>query len=197
MKIHTFTQNFLNDAISTLAKIDQNVINLTIQHLRELRESNGRLFILGLGGSAGNAQHATNDFRKLAGIEAYSPTDNVSELTARANDDGFDSIFEGWLQVSKFSAKDALFVLSVGGGNMERNVSISICKAIDFCLEKNGKIFGIVGRDGGYTASKSENVIIVPTINPEFVTPHSESIQAYIWHLIVSHPDLKINSTKW
>ena len=192
-----FTLDFIAESKLILDKIDINQIDNVIDGLKNLRESHGRLFIVGLGGSAGNAQHATNDFRKLAGIETYAPTDNVSELTARVNDEGFNSIFDAWLKVSNFNSMDGILVLSVGGGSIEKDISVPICRAVDYCLEKKGKIFGIVGRDGGYVASKSKNIIIIPTVNSSHVTPHSESFQAVVWHLMVSHPKLKLNSTKW
>ena len=152
---------------------------------------------MGIGGSAGNASHAVNDFRKIAGIECYAPSDNVSELTARANDDGWDSIFSGWLKVSNLNSKDVIFIFSVGGGNLERNISPNLVKAIDLAASIGSKVIGVVGRDGGYTALKGTAVVIIPTVNEESITPHSEAFQAVVWHLLVTHPKLKANQTKW
>jgi D-sedoheptulose 7-phosphate isomerase len=165
--------------------------------LLKVKSEGGRLFILGVGGSAANAGHAVNDFRKLAGIEAYAPTDNVAELTARTNDEGWETVFSGWLKVSKLTSNDCLFILSVGGGNKEKNVSPNLVEAIDLAKETGAKITGIVGRDGGYTAIHADVCLVVPTVSPDTVTPHSESFQAIIWHLMVSHPRLKSNPTKW
>ncbi|NBV85186.1 MAG: SIS domain-containing protein, partial [Verrucomicrobia bacterium] len=157
----------------------------------------GRIFFLGVGGSAANCSHAVNDFRKIAGIECYAPTDNVSELTARTNDEGWSSVFVEWLKVSKLQRTDALFVLSVGGGNLEKNVSPNLVSALEFGKAVGSKIIGIVGRDGGFTAQVADVCILIPTVNPELVTPHSEAFQAVVWHLLVSHPALRINQTKW
>ena len=165
--------------------------------ISDLRRQGGRLFFLGVGGSAGNASHAVNDFRKIAGIEAYAPTDNVSELTARTNDEGWSSVFVEWLKVSKLSAKDALFVLSVGGGDYEKNVSPNLIAALQFGKSQKCKTFGIVGRATGYTASVADVCIVVPEVNSNNVTPHSEAFQAVIWHLLVSHPKVKVAETKW
>jgi D-sedoheptulose 7-phosphate isomerase len=162
-----------------------------------VKSTGGRLFVLGVGGSAANAGHAVNDFRKLAGIETYAPTDNVAELTARTNDEGWQTVFSGWLKVSKLNSKDCLFILSVGGGSKEKNVSPNLIEAIDLAKEIGARVTGIVGRDGGYTAQNADVCLVVPTINPSTVTPHSESFQAIIWHLMVSHPKLKSNPTKW
>ena len=168
-----------------------------VDALVDLRERGGRLFLLGVGGSAGNCSHAVNDFRKLAGIEAYSPCDNVSELTARTNDEGWDTIFAAWLRGSRANSSDAVFVFSVGGGNAEKNVSPNLVKALDEAKERGLTIFGIVGRDGGYTAKVGDFVLIVPTVDPNAVTPHSESFQAVVWHGLVSHPKLMQQSNKW
>ena len=162
-----------------------------------VKKNNGRLFVLGVGGSAANASHAVNDFRKLAGIETYAPTDNVAELTARTNDEGWQTVFSGWLKVSKLNSKDCLFILSVGGGNKEKVVSPNLIEAIDLAKVVGARVTGIVGRDGGYTAQNADVCLVVPNVNPETVTPHSESFQAVIWHLMVSHPKLKSNPTKW
>ena len=168
-----------------------------VMELRGVRERGGRLFILGVGGSAANASHAVNDFRKIAGLEAYAPTDNVSELTARTNDEGWASVFVEWLRGSRLNSKDCIFVLSVGGGNLEKNVSPNLVSALQLAKEVGARIIGIVGKDGGHTAKVADACVIVPTVNPNNVTPHSEAFQAVIWHLFVSHPDLKINQTKW
>ena len=165
--------------------------------LVQLRDRKGRLFLIGVGGSAGNCSHAVNDFRKLCGIQAYSPVDNVSELTARANDEGWDTIFSGWLEISNLNADDAILVFSVGGGDVERNVSTNIVKAIDLAKARGAKVFGIVGKDTGYTARKGDVVIVVPQVNPDRVTPLSEAFQAVIWHCLVSHPKLQVKKTKW
>ncbi|MBI4424806.1 MAG: SIS domain-containing protein [Elusimicrobia bacterium] len=165
--------------------------------LARARQGGGRRFILGVGGSAGNASHAVNDFRKLAGLESYAPTDNVSELTARANDEGWPTIFEGWLKVSRLGPADVVLVLSVGGGSVEKNVSPNLVAALKHARQVKAKIAGIVGRDGGYTATVADACVIIPTVNPETVTPHSEAFQAVIWHLLVSHPKLKACQTKW
>lgn len=177
--------------------LDKNLLEKAIRLISDTRDAGGRLFILGVGGSAGNAGHAVNDFRKLVGIEAYAPTDNVSELTARANDDGWDSIFVNWLKGSKLTSRDCIFVISVGGGNEEKNISTNIVKALQFGKEIGAKIFGIVGRDGGYTAKVADVAIIVPTVNPDLITPLTESFHAVIWHLLVSSPTLKIQEAKW
>ena len=165
--------------------------------LVDVKSTGGRLFVLGVGGSAANAGHAVNDFRKLAGIETYAPTDNVAELTARTNDEGWQTVFSGWLKVSKLNSKDCLFILSVGGGNKHENVSPNLIEAIDLAKEVGARVTGIVGRDGGYTAQKADVCLVVPTVNPSTVTPHSESFQTVLWHLMVSHPKLKSNPTKW
>ncbi len=177
--------------------LDKDLIEKSIKLILETRNNSGRLFILGVGGSAGNAGHAVNDFRKLVGIEAYAPTDNVSELTARTNDDGWDTVFVNWLKGSKLTSKDCIFVISVGGGNEEKNISANIVKALKFAKEVNAKIFGIVGRDGGYTAQVADVAIVVPTVNPDLVTPLTESFHAVIWHLLVSSPTLKVQEAKW
>lgn len=170
-----------------------NIINL----IEKIKNDKGRLFFIGVGGSAANCNHAVNDFRKLAGVECYAPTDNVSELTARTNDEGWDTVFSEWLRVSNVRKEDGLFVLSVGGGNNEKNVSVNIINAINLCLERNSKIMGIVGRDDGHLARQADSCVVVPNVNPDNVTPHSEAFQAVIWHLIVSHPKIKSNKTKW
>lgn len=186
------------DEVKTIA----NLVSITdienmVKSLDRVRTNNGRVFVLGVGGSAGNASHMVNDLRKLCGIEAYAPTDNVSELTARTNDEGFDTVFQGYLKVSKFNSNDAVFILSVGGGNKEKNVSVGLIKAIDHAIYKSGIVLGIVGKDNGYTAKMANVAVIVPNPEPSRVTPHSEAFQAVIWHCIVSHPTLQINATKW
>src|SRR5688572_15616711 len=165
--------------------------------LAEVKHGSGRVFFLGVGGSAGNCSHAVNDFRKIVGIESYAPTDNVSELTARTNDEGWATIFAEWLKISKLNSRDMLFVLSVGGGNLEKNISPNLVTALQYAKTIGAKVVGVVGRDGGYTATVADACVIVPTVNPDNVTPHSEAFQAVIWHLLVSHPKLKANQTKW
>jgi D-sedoheptulose 7-phosphate isomerase len=178
-------------------EIDVAAITRLVQELRQLREQGGRLFLLGVGGSAGNCSHAVNDFRKLCGIEAYTPVDNVSELTARTNDEGWDTVFAGWLEVSRLGDRDALLILSVGGGDAERNISVNLVRAIDLAKQRGAKVFGIVGRDSGYTARKADIAVVIPPVNPERVTPLSEGMQAVVWHCLVSHPDLQYRKTKW
>ena len=193
----TYTENHLNESIQILQSLDVSKIERLAFELNALRQRNGRLFFLGVGGSAANCSHAVNDFRKIAGIESYAPTDNISELTARTNDDGWHTIFSEWLKISHFNKNDAIFILSVGGGNLEKNISPNLVRAIEYSKTIGSKIFGIVGRDGGFTAKVGDVIVIVPTVNPVNVTPHSETFQALIWHLLVSHPLLKIQETKW
>ncbi|CAB4925514.1 unannotated protein [freshwater metagenome] len=193
----TYSQQHLDEAAKIIGAISTDTIESMVQLLKKVKLEKGRIFFLGVGGSAANAGHAVNDFRKLAGIEAYAPTDNVAELTARTNDEGWPTVFSGWLKVSNLNSKDCLFILSVGGGDKERGVSANLCEAIDFGKSVGAKVTGIVGRDGGYTAKMADVCLIVPTVNPSTVTPHSESFQTVIWHLMVSHPALKANSTKW
>jgi D-sedoheptulose 7-phosphate isomerase len=193
----TFAQQFLNEVQQVTAKIDAAAIEKMVDTLAAVRERGGRLFILGVGGSAGNAGHAVNDFRKICGFEAYAPTDNVSELTARTNDEGWATIFAEWLKGSRISAKDGLLIFSVGGGNLEKNVSPNLVSAIQVAKQVGATVTGIVGRDGGYTAKEADACVIVPTVNPDHVTPHSEAFQAVVWHLFVSHPKLKAKPTKW
>lgn len=192
-----FSQKHLDETIEISKKISSENIELMVDLLAEVKSNSGRLFVLGVGGSAANASHAVNDFRKLAGIETYAPTDNVAELTARTNDEGWETVFSGWLKVSNFNKNDCLFILSVGGGNKELNVSANLISAIDLAKVVGAKVTGIVGRDGGYTAKNADVCLVIPTVNPDAVTPHSESFQAVIWHLLVSHPRLKENPTKW
>lgn len=193
----TFSERYLSEAAEVIARLDTSAIERAVSILAETRLRGGRLFILGVGGSAGNASHAVNDFRKIVGIEAYAPTDNVSELTARANDEGWASIFSEWLKVSRLTAADAIMVFSVGGGNVERNVSPNLVAALNFAKSVGSKIVGVVGRDGGHTAKLADAAIIVPTVHADHVTPHSEAFQAVVWHLMVSHPLLKGSQTKW
>lgn len=193
----SYSKQHLAEASKIMEQIDDSMIEKMVNIIAKTRENNGRLFFLGVGGSAGNASHAVNDFRKIVGIESYAPTDNVSELTARTNDEGWDTIFSEWLKISKLNNNDTLFILSVGGGNIEKNISPNLVKALQLAKERGSKIVGIVGRDGGYTAKVADAAVIVPTVNPETVTPHSEAFQAVIWHLLVSHPLLKAKQTKW
>lgn len=192
-----YSKKHLDESIEITKLIDPNKIEEVVDLLAEVKSNGGRIFVLGVGGSAANASHAVNDFRKLAGIETYAPTDNIAELTARTNDEGWETVFSGWLKTSKLNSKDCLFILSVGGGNKEKNVSANLIEAIDLAKAVGASVTGIVGRDGGYTAKNSNNCLIIPTVNLETVTPHSESFQSVIWHLMVSHPKLKSNSTKW
>ncbi len=188
---------YFSEAKELIELLDLNAVEELAVALSSLREQGGRLFILGVGGSAANASHAVNDFRKLCGIETYSPTDNVSELTARTNDEGWETVFSSWLVVSKANSKDAILVLSVGGGNAERNVSPNIINGLNEAKKRNLKIFGIVGRDGGYTKQVGDQVILIPTVSALHVTPHVEAFQALVWHCLVSHPKLQLNATKW
>jgi D-sedoheptulose 7-phosphate isomerase len=192
-----FIDTFLSEAISIINQLNKSQIEQAVNLLANTRQAEGRLFILGVGGSAANASHAVNDFRKIVGMEAYAPTDNVSELTARTNDEGWSTIFAKWLEVSRLKANDMLMVLSVGGGNLEKNVSPNLVAALQYAKQIGSKIMGIVGRDGGYTATVADACILIPTPNPENTTPHAEAFQAVIWHLLVSHPKLKVAQTKW
>ena len=193
----TFTEQFLAEATEIIRQIDSAAVERVAAALALCRERGGRLFILGVGGSAANASHAVNDFRKICGFEAYAPTDNVSELTARTNDEGWAGIFDSWLRVSRLRETDALLVFSVGGGNLENNVSPNLVAAIRYAKTVGAKVTGIVGRDGGFTAQAADACVIVPTVNPRHVTPHAEAFQAVIWHLLVTHPALKQAETKW
>jgi len=193
----TFTEQFLGEAGEILKEIDVAAVEALAGTLAACRAAGGRLFILGVGGSAANASHAVNDFRKICGMEAYAPTDNVSELTARTNDEGWAGVFEGWLRVSRLGAADALLIFSVGGGNLEQGVSPNLVAAIRYAKTVGAKVTGIVGRDGGYTAQNADACVIVPTVNAKHVTPHAEAFQAVIWHLLVTHPALKRAETKW
>jgi D-sedoheptulose 7-phosphate isomerase len=189
--------DFFAEAGKICATIDMARVEALATDLAQLRERGGRLFMLGVGGSAGNCSHAVNDFRKLCGIETYSPIDNVSELTARTNDDGWDTVFSGWLEVSRLTERDAIFILSVGGGDAERNISPNLIKAIDLAKSRKAKVYGVVGRGTGYTARVGDVVVVVPEVNPARVTPLSEAFQAVVWHCLVSHPALQVKSTKW
>ena len=192
-----FSTLYLEETKQICDMIDGNKIEIIATNLSKLRTNKGRLFFLGVGGSAGNCGHAVNDFRKLCGIEAYAPTDNVSELTARTNDNGWETVFSDWLKASNFSTQDAIMVFSVGGGNLDENVSPNIVKAVDYVKNIGGKIFGIIGKENGYVNKAGDYVLVVPVINEKRVTPHSEAFQAVIWHCLVSHPSLQISETKW
>jgi D-sedoheptulose 7-phosphate isomerase len=192
-----FVQQYLAEAVRIVEQLDHQAIEKAVALLAATRAGGGRLFILGIGGSAANASHAVNDFRKIAGFEAYAPTDNVSELTARTNDEGWTTVFESWLRGSRLRAGDLVLVFSVGGGSLEARISPNLAPALDHARSVGAGIIGIVGRDGGYTAQLADACVIVPTVNPAHVTPHTESFQALIWHLLVSHPSLKMNQTKW
>lgn len=192
-----FTENFISEAISVLKAIDAEQVEACANGLASVRNQGGRLFVLGAGGSAGHASHAVNDFRKICGFEAYAPTDNVSELTARVNDEGWESAFSEWLKGSRLNAKDAVLVFSVGGGDIKRQVSTSIVRAIDFATERGATVFGVVGRDGGHTARKADACVVLPPLYPDHVTPLTEGIVPIIWHLWVTHPALACNPTKW
>jgi D-sedoheptulose 7-phosphate isomerase len=193
----SYTKKHLAEASQIISQLDVNAIEQMVERLASLRKRGGRLFFLGVGGSAANCSHAVNDFRKIAGIEAYAPTDNVSELTARTNDEGWASVFVEWLKVSHLNEHDLIFVFSVGGGNAEKNVSPNLVLALQYAKQIGSTVVGVVGRDGGYTAQVADACVIIPTVNPETVTPHSEAFQAVVWHLLVSHPALKASSTKW
>jgi D-sedoheptulose 7-phosphate isomerase len=193
----SFVAQYISESIEILQKLDTAAIEKMVEILAATRAGGGRLFLLGVGGSAANASHAVNDFRKIVGIEAYAPTDNVSELTARTNDEGWESVFANWLKVSKLRAGDCIFVLSVGGGNLEKNVSPNLVRAVAYAKEVGAAVVGIVGRDGGYTATVADACVIVPTVNVTHTTPHAEAFQAVVWHLLVSHPSLKASETKW
>ncbi|OGL03726.1 MAG: sugar isomerase [Candidatus Rokubacteria bacterium RIFCSPHIGHO2_12_FULL_73_22] len=193
----SYIETYLGEAAAILGKLDATAIQKMVDLLVALRARQGRLFLLGVGGSAGNASHAVNDFRKIAGIEAYTPTDNVSELTARVNDDGWESVFARWLEVSRLSERDMVFVFSVGGGDLERNVSPNLVRALQLAKQRGATVCGVVGRDGGYTATVADACVVVPTVNPATVTPHTESFQPLVWHLLVSHPALQATPMKW
>ena len=193
----SYAQQHLKEAQEIIDQINIEAIEKVADLLAIVKKDQGRIFFLGVGGSAGNCSHAVNDFRKIVEIESYAPTDNVSELTARTNDEGWPTIFEPWLKLSKLNPKDAVFIFSVGGGNLEKNISPNLVNALKYAKQVGAKITGVVGRDGGYTAKVADACVIIPTVNPENITPHSEAFQAVIWHLLVSHPKLKENQTKW
>jgi len=193
----SFAKDFLTEVQQVTSQLNADAIERCADELTKIRERGGRLFILGVGGSAGNAGHAVNDFRKICGFEAYAPTDNVSELTARTNDEGWATVFSEWLKGSRLNSKDGLLIFSVGGGNLEKNVSPNLVSAIQLAKKVGAAVVGIVGRDGGYTAKEATACVIVPTVNAAHVTPHGEAFQAVVWHLLVSHPKLKVGQTKW
>lgn len=192
-----YIKKYLDEAHKINDSIDKDAINKMIELLNNIRENSGRLFILGVGGGAGHASHAVNDFRKICGIEAYTPTDNVSELTARVNDDGWETAYVNWLKISKLNKNDMIFVFSVGGGNVEKDISLNIVKSLQLAKEVGAKVCGVVGRDGGYTAQVADACVIIPSFNSETITPQTEGFQAVIWHLIVSHPKLQKFEMKW
>lgn len=193
----SYAAQHMKEAVEIIQKMDVSAIEKMADLLATVKADGGRIFFLGVGGSAGNCSHAVNDFRKIVGIESYAPTDNVSELTARTNDEGWATVFVEWLKISKLMPKDALFIFSVGGGSLEKNISPNLVEAIKLAKSVGAKVAGVVGRDGGYTAQAADACVIVPTVNPETITPHSEAFQAVVWHLLVSHPKLKANQTKW
>ena len=193
----SYTEQFLAEAAQILAKLDVSAIEQMVTELVNLRKRGGRLFILGSGGGAGHASHAVSDFRKFAGIEAYTPTDNVSELTARINDDGWETSYVEWLKVSHLGSRDLVFIMSVGGGCLDRNVSPNLVRCLEYAKTVGSAICGVVGRDGGYTAQVADACVLIPTVNPSATTPHVEAFQALVWHLLVSHPKLQLSATKW
>ena len=195
--MESFSRTFLDESIEVIRRIDAPAIDRMAAGLAASRDSGGRLFILGVGGSAGHASHAVNDFRKICQFEAYTPTDNVSELTARVNDEGWDSCFAEWLKISRLTDKDAILVFSVGGGNVEKNVSVNLVRAIDEARSRRAKVFGIVGKDGGYTKQVADECVLIPIVSNDRITPHTEGLAAVVWHLLVSHPALKVSQTKW
>lgn len=193
----SYSKQHLNETIEIIKNINTQDVESVANLLSNVKKNEGRIFFLGVGGSAGNCSHAVNDFRKIAGIESYAPTDNVSELTARTNDEGWSTIFVEWLKISKLKKSDCLFILSVGGGSIVKNISPNLVEALKYAKEIGSKVTGVVGRDGGYTAKVADACVIIPTANPDSITPHSEAMQAVVWHLLVSHPLLKVNDTKW
>ena len=195
--VDSFSRAFLGESIEAIQRIDAEAVDRLATALGSVRDSGGRLFILGVGGSAGHASHAVNDFRKICRFEAYTPTDNVSELTARVNDEGWESCFAEWLKISRLRANDAVLVFSVGGGNVEKNVSVNLVRAIDEARSAGAKVFGIVGKDGGYTKQVADECVLIPVVSPQHITPHTEGLAAVVWHLLVSHPALKVSQTKW
>ena len=195
--MNSFASQFLEETVEVIRSLAPEHVEAVAEGLASVRANGGRLFILGVGGSAGHASHAVNDFRKICGFEAYAPTDNVSELTARTNDEGWDTTFEAWLRGSRLRSEDALLVFSVGGGNRDANVSVNLVRALDFARDRRAKVFGIVGRDGGYTAKCADACVIIPPVFAERITPHTEGLCAVVWHLLVSHPALKVQQTMW
>jgi D-sedoheptulose 7-phosphate isomerase len=195
--MESFTKKYLDESVALISKLDAASIEAVAEGLAGVRAAGGRLFILGVGGSAGHASHAVNDFRKICGFEAYTPTDNVSELTARVNDEGWDTCFSEWLKGSRLRAGDGLLIFSVGGGNREKNVSVNLVRSIELAKEVGAKVYGIVGRDGGFTKQAADACVIIPTVAPERTTPHTEGFAAVVWHLLVSHPQLQRSATKW
>lgn len=193
----TYTTQYIKEAVEILKQLKTEPVDRIVDLLVATRAAGGRIFFLGVGGGAGHASHAVNDFRKIAGIECYTPTDNVSELTARINDDGWDTSYRNWLSISRLRAEDLVFVFSVGGGDLERNISANLVHALQYAVHVNAKICGVVGRDGGFTGKVADACVLVPVVNPETVTPHTESFQAVVWHLLVSHPRLKAGDMKW
>ena len=197
MSAMSFSRTFLDETVDIVRRIDAAAVDRLAEALAKVRDGGGRLFIIGVGGSAGHASHAVNDFRKICRFEAYTPTDNVSELTARVNDEGWESCFAEWLKISRVEKRDAILVFSVGGGNVEKNISVNLVRAIDEARNRGARVFGIVGKDGGYTKKVAEECIVIPTASQERITPHTEGLCAVVWHLIVSHPALKAAQTKW
>jgi len=197
MSSMAFSREFLDESVDILRRIDAGAIDRMAAALAAVREGGGRLFIIGVGGSAGHASHAVNDFRKICRLEAYTPTDNVSELTARVNDEGWESCFAEWMKISRVGERDAILVFSVGGGNVEKNVSVNLVRAIDEARGRGARVFGIVGKDGGYTKRVANECVVIPTASPDRITPHTEGLCAVVWHLLVSHPSLKVVQTKW
>jgi D-sedoheptulose 7-phosphate isomerase len=196
-RMESFSRSFLAESVEAIQRIDSDAVDRLASGLAKVRDAGGRLFIVGVGGSAGHASHAVNDFRKICRFEAYTPTDNVSELTARVNDEGWESCFAEWLKISRLGEKDALLVFSVGGGNVEKNVSVNLVRAIDEARRARAKVFGIVGKDGGYTKQVADECVLIPVVSPQHITPHTEGLAAVVWHLLVSHPALKAAETKW
>jgi D-sedoheptulose 7-phosphate isomerase len=192
-----FTKSYLDETVRAVRALDPVAIEAVATGLARVRDGGGRLFILGVGGSAAHASHAVNDFRKLCAFEAYTPTDNVSELTARVNDEGWDGSFAAWLEVSRLGPRDAVLVFSVGGGNKEKNVSVNLVRALELAGERGSAVFGVVGRDGGATRAAAEACVLIPSVSPDRITPHTEGLCAVVWHLLVSHPALKRAATKW
>ena len=193
----SYSKKHLSEAIEIINKIDSKKIENIVEIIEQVKNKKGRIFFLGVGGSAANCSHAVNDFRKIAGIESYTPTDNVAELTARTNDEGWNSVFVEWLKVSKLNKNDLIFVFSVGGGNVEKKVSVNLVEALKYAKSINCNIVGVVGKNGGYTSSVANSCVVIPIVNEESITPHTEAFQAVVWHLIVTHPKLKSQDTKW